>query len=296
MSQDYPLISVVIPTHNRAALLPRAVHSVLGQSYPHFEIIIVDDASSDDSESTVAALNDQRIRYLRHTTNRGGSAARNTGIKAAKGKFVAFLDDDDEWLPEKLTRQLQVAFKSDDAGQTVVVYTGLQYINSDGQIVCTIRPKKQGEILFDLLYGNYIGSTSSVFVSKQALLASGGFDESLESCQDWDLLIRLALTCSYIAIAEPLVKHYTHGKRIDTNLSAQLQGRLRLLEKIKPNLVSMSWWQRRRILANHYLMLAGHYASHRKKIEAIKWTIRSSTQNPLNWRSWLLFAKNVATN
>ena len=291
MDTNSPLISVVIPTYNRSKLLPRAIQSVLAQSYSHLEVIVVDDASSDDTQTVVAALGDKRIRYLRHATKKGGSAARNTGIEAAKGEFLAFLDDDDEWLSEKLTRQLQAAQQT-DSNQPAVIYTGAQYVAPDGRIMRITQAEKQGGILSELLYGNYVGSTSKVFVSRRAVLESGGFDASLQSCQDWDLWIRLALAYPYIAIADPLVKrHVQHGERIDSNLPAQIQGRLRLLEKIRPHLASISWRQRRRILANHYLMLAGHYASHIRKTDALKWATRSCTLNPLNWRSWFLLTR-----
>jgi glycosyltransferase involved in cell wall biosynthesis len=101
-------VSVVIPTYNRASLLGRAIKSVLEQTYQDFEIIVVDDASTDNTEEVVRNLRDRRIRYLRHEKNRGGSAARNTGIRAAWGQYIAFQDSDDEWLPEKLKKQMEV--------------------------------------------------------------------------------------------------------------------------------------------------------------------------------------------
>src|SRR5574341_762936 len=155
MNTSSPLISVVIPTHNRSGLLPRAIKSVLGQSYPHFEVIIVDDASLDGTQEVVEALGNGRLLYLRHTTNLGGSAARNTGIRAARGELVAFLDDDDEWLPQKLARQIQAALNAHH-DQWPVVYTGLQYVAADGQMLRTTRPTRQGAVFSDLLYGNYI--------------------------------------------------------------------------------------------------------------------------------------------
>src|SRR3990167_9420175 len=92
-----PVVSVVMPTFNLARLLERALRSALDQTYDNLEIIVVDDASSDDTPDVVKTVQDERVRYIRHETNRGGSAARNTGIRIATGEFIAFLDDDDEW-------------------------------------------------------------------------------------------------------------------------------------------------------------------------------------------------------
>src|SRR5512138_1185650 len=100
VEQRTPLVSVVIPTYNRAPLLERAIHSVLSQTYTNLEVIVIDDASTDDTQDRIKNLQlaDIRIQYIRHDRNRGSQAARNTGIHAAKGKYVAFLDSDDEWL------------------------------------------------------------------------------------------------------------------------------------------------------------------------------------------------------
>ncbi len=103
-----PTVSVIIPTYNRANLVSRAIKSVLNQTYQDFEIIVVDDCSEDNTEEIVKSFNDSRIRYIKHKKNKGGSAARNTGIKRARGKYIAFLDDDDEWLPSKLEKQIML--------------------------------------------------------------------------------------------------------------------------------------------------------------------------------------------
>ena len=108
MNGKTPKVSVIIPTYNRAHLVGRAIRSVLNQTYQDFEIIVVDDGSTDNTEEVVKSFNDPRIRYIRHEKNRGGSAACNTGIRAARGEYIAFQDSDDEWLPEKLEKQMQV--------------------------------------------------------------------------------------------------------------------------------------------------------------------------------------------
>ncbi|MFC7193467.1 glycosyltransferase family 2 protein [Halosimplex aquaticum] len=102
-----PQVSVIIPTYNRATLVKRAIQSVLNQTFKDFELIIVDDASDDETPEVIDSINDARLEYIRHDLNRHGGAARNTGIKYASGKYIAFLDDDDEWYPTKLERQVE---------------------------------------------------------------------------------------------------------------------------------------------------------------------------------------------
>ena len=103
-----PTVTVVIPTYNRANLLGRSIRSVIGQTYGDFELIIVDDGSTDSTAEIAASFDDERVKYIRREQNGGVGAARNTGIKAAIGKFVAFNDHDDEWLPDKLERQMKI--------------------------------------------------------------------------------------------------------------------------------------------------------------------------------------------
>ncbi|MEM9276814.1 MAG: glycosyltransferase family 2 protein, partial [Cyanobacteria bacterium P01_F01_bin.143] len=119
------LVSVIVPTYNRSDLLSRAIASIVAQSYPHWEVIVVDDASQEDIAQAVEQIDDQRIRYVRHAVNLGGSEARNTGIRKAQGEFVAFIDSDDVWLPQKLQRQLE-ALESTHNGKDLVCYSRFQ--------------------------------------------------------------------------------------------------------------------------------------------------------------------------
>src|SRR5688500_9781977 len=125
MVHHNPIVSVVIPTYNRAHLIRRAIDSVVAQTFADWELIVVDDASKDDAEGVVRSYGDSRMRYVRHDVNKGASAARNTGLYAAHGEFVAFLDSDDEWLPEKLASQVEL-FRANPGGfaSLGVVLTG----------------------------------------------------------------------------------------------------------------------------------------------------------------------------
>ena len=161
-------VSIVIPTHNRAHLIRRAIGSVLNQIYQDFEIIIVDDASTDNTREVVESLNDQRIRYIRHENKRGAAAARNTGITSASGKYIAFQDSDDKWLPEKLGRQVEILESS--PSEVGVVHTKFSRIidNEKVYITWTTINTQETDIHKKLLKGNFIGTPTNIW-NKQDL-------------------------------------------------------------------------------------------------------------------------------
>ncbi len=192
--EEYSLVSVIIPTYNRAQFIGRAINSVLCQSYQKLEVIVVDDASTDDTVVEVAALQrrDLRIQYLRHKINRGAQAARNTGIQAAQGEFIAFLDSDNEWLPIKLERQMAL-FASRGKGLGVV-YAGFRWEYHDGRICRYQSPRYRGDIYRDSLK-DWIADTSTLVMRRDVLYKAGLCDEKIRAYQEWDLCIRLASIC-----------------------------------------------------------------------------------------------------
>lgn len=248
----HPLVSVIVPTYNRANLLGRAIQSVLAQTYPHFELIIVDDGSSDNTEAVVTRFDDPRIRYIRHHKNRGGSAARNTGIACARGEYVAFLDSDDEWLPEKLEKHLRVFHDDPDCG---VVFSAHCEITSDGSSRVYRDQGPEGWIYEDLLVSAVVGTTSAVVVKRECFDTAGFFDERLPSCQDWDMWIRIAKHYRFRRIREPLVRYYWHGSQISTTSQAVIRGHLAVLEKYQDEIRRLG----PRALTTHYLRLGNHY-------------------------------------
>jgi len=223
-------VSVIIPTHNRSRLLVKAVESVQRQTYRDFEIIIVDDASEDDTKEIVKGLLNDQVKYIRLDTNHGGSGARNIGINAAKGKYVAFLDDDDFWLPEKLERQVEVMKRSPQVG---VVYTEWLQLENGRTYTYKMKPKYRGNIYKHLLAGNCVpGGGSTVLARRECFQSVGGFDEQLPSCQDWDMWIRLAREYEFDFVALPLIVWRMHNARISTDIDAVMRGRELLVRKI----------------------------------------------------------------
>lgn len=203
------MVSVVIPTHNRADLLPRAINSALNQTIDDIEIIVVSDGSTDGTDSLMdKCACDSRVKYIKYTPARGGNYARNTGIKVAKGEFVAFLDDDDEWLPTKLEKQLVVMESDKSIG---LVYTGTHTIYVDCHIEYNSIPSLQGDMSRRILYDNFAGSTTTVMIRKAILEKTGLFDEKLLALQDYDLWIRICQCAKVGVVSEALVNYYNYN-------------------------------------------------------------------------------------
>ncbi|MGA9059672.1 MAG: glycosyltransferase, partial [Terriglobia bacterium] len=185
-----PAVTVIIPTFNRASIVGRAIRSVLGQTYQDWELIVVDDCSTDGTEQAVRSFSDNRIKYIRHDRNCRASAARNTGIRCAQGEYVAFLDDDDEWLPEKLQKELEVFRNSDP--EVGLVYTGWIILDERGKVLKVRMETKSGWVYDALLDCNFIGSPSRVTVKKQVLDRVAGFDETFLNAEDYEFCLRVA--------------------------------------------------------------------------------------------------------
>jgi glycosyltransferase involved in cell wall biosynthesis len=224
-----PRVSVIIPTHRRPTLLAAAIRSVLDQTYQDFEIIVVDDASRDNTEEVVRSFSDRRIRYYAHGRNWRVAAARNTGVLNSTAEIIAFLDDDDEWLPEKLERQVAILNRCDAV--TGVVYTGLQKIDRrDGRVIAVTNPTKEGHILFDLRR-NCVGTASSIAMRRICFDEVGLFDETIDFGEEYDLWIRIAHAFDFACIPEPLVRYSVHVEQLSTNYELMIRGLERQIQK-----------------------------------------------------------------
>ena len=223
-------VSVILPTYNRAHVVSRAIRSVLEQTYEDFELIVVDDGSTDSTEEVVRSFDDRRIRYIRHKQNKGRSAARNTGIKIAKGEYIAFQDSDDEWLPEKLEEQMEV-FKT-SSPQVGVVYTGFYLFYDDKKIyIPSANVKtKDGNIYDELLKGNFVGTPAAV-VRAECLKKVGMFDESLHCLEDWELFIRISKEYIFKYIDKALVNAFRSPNSILLDPDACATAMMLIMEK-----------------------------------------------------------------
>lgn len=209
-----PIVSVIITTYNRPDLLPRAINSVLNQTFDNLECIVVDDCSPDSETKTlVQSIDDERLRYIRHEKNRGLSAARNTGIECAQGNYIAFLDDDDEWLMTKLERQLELFDNLSD--DYAAVYCWMNYYSDNqNKIIEKYRPELEGDIFANTLDAQPIGSGSTLLIRRTVAEEFDGFDESLPRGVDGDFIRRVSQEYKFNYVPEALVRYYIeHGHK-----------------------------------------------------------------------------------
>lgn len=204
------LVSAIITTHNRKELLKRAIESVFAQTYPNIELVVVDD-HSDDGTSEICK--DSRINYIfiPKEESHGGNYARNLGIKASHGKYCAFLDDDDYWLPEKIEKQVHLIQEKD----CELVHCGrrLEYIRPNGiEYKDTVPDERRAGDMSTRILSTICTTTTCMLVSRQALFDIGLFDEDLRFWQEYEISIRLAQRKAFYFVKEPLCVY-----RIDEN-------------------------------------------------------------------------------
>jgi glycosyltransferase involved in cell wall biosynthesis len=201
-----PKVSVIIPTHNRRKALQRAIQSVLDQTYKDYEIIVVNDGSTDDTAHYLSTLEKKALRSIHGDRNSGGGFARNQGINQSNGEYIAFLDDDDAWEPAKLEEQVSL-LTSSAAG---LCRTGFNLFSRNGKFIKYVyNVPKFNDLFKSIMNDNFLGSTSSVLVKRTLVEAFNGFDPKLPALQDWDFFIRLLKErCAIAGIDKPLVRYY----------------------------------------------------------------------------------------
>ncbi|HYH62915.1 MAG TPA: glycosyltransferase family A protein [Solirubrobacterales bacterium] len=245
MPEAADLVSVVIPTRNRWTLLSRALASVLAQEGVALEVLVVDDGST-DATADLGAEADERITYLRNDPALGVARARNRGIQEARGKWVAFLDDDDFWAPTKLRSQL-LACAAEGA---VFSYTGLVSVDPTLSRRKVSLPARSAGLERRLLAMNAIGSPSSVMVQRSVLEEVGGFDPAFSVLADWDLYIRIAASGKGALCEAPLTAYLNHATNMHLNADSALEEFRRL--RVKHEALARSagvtvggkaWWE-----------------------------------------------------
>lgn len=203
-----PTVSVIVPTYNRAHLLPRAIDSALAQTFESFEVLVVDDGSTDGTHELLAGYDDRRVRYLRQPHNQGVSAARNRGLRESRGEFLAFLDSDDEWLPHKLAVQIERLRESPpDVG---LVYGAVENHDEHGLRDVDV-PAHRGDVFEDLLTVNVIHGTSSVVLRRHVVATVGFFDEAIPAIEDYDYWLRISRFFRIDFIETPVSRYFDEG-------------------------------------------------------------------------------------
>ena len=260
-----PKVSVVISTHNRREMLKRAIDSVLKQTFQDFEIIVVDDGN-EPAEEVARSFSDARIRYVRHEIpHRGAPAARNTGIKSSQGEFVAFLDDDDEWLPLKLQLQVKALDENPEAG---LCFCGFEAVGENGKSLYFNKYRKEGlvEPYLDVLNKSFAW-TSSILARKDVLDGGFLFDENLLKNQEWDLTLRMAkANIKFYSINQVLLKLHVHGNQLGgpKNLPNRIVGLHVFIQKY-----SLDYQKHPELLSRRYGELALLYKESKQQIKSL---------------------------
>lgn len=258
------MVSAIITTYKRdPAMVLRALDSILLQTYRKMEVIVVDDSPCDYSKrnevrDAVLARQEQSpeisIRYIAHDRNRGACIARNTGLQAAQGEYIAYLDDDDEWLPEKIEKQVQVIERS---GVALVYCGNVSKNDKTGEIWNKKTEYFRGNVFEELLFRNFIGSTSFPLIRKELLCNVGGFDPLMQSAQDYDVWLRLSKLYEIDYVPEPLVIYHEHeGESITGNPEKKKNGLERINQKYEQylNADRKLWWKRHIGIARYYAL------------------------------------------
>lgn len=206
-SSPGPSVTVVIPTRNRWRLLRRTLGTVLGQLGAHFEVVIVDDGSSDETSAYLESVTDPRVRVVRKRVSGGVAAARNSGLQLARGEWVAFADDDDLWAPDKLAEQLRATVSNPTASWVVV---GEVTVDAKLRVTGVRRPPRDEELPEVLRYNLFPAGGSGTMVRTDLARRLGGFNTELSVLADWDLWIRLFLTAPGARVSRPLVAYVVH--------------------------------------------------------------------------------------
>lgn len=291
------LISVVIPTYNRARSIGRAVNSVLSQSYRNIELIVVDDASTDATLDLLAAIDDPRLRVINQPRNAGASAARQAGILAARGDLIAFQDSDDFWLPEKLETQMRI-FADLPEDYVAIFHSMIIYgrnFEAGGKrfgprrASCEPGPRanvRDGDMSETFLWGNFMGPPT-VLLKKAAYHAAGGFDLRLRNHNDWDFHIRLSRAGKIKFVDQPLMIVYNSVDGISKISRASAYSTVIIFGKIK-RLHPDS-----KALASAALQVNRHLMEQGKPRSARRYLRKAIAITPGNLRLYLRYALNL---
>lgn len=268
-----PEVSVIIPTYNSGRYLTDAVDSVLAQTYKDFEVLVIDDGSTDDT-GTVMGRYRSPVRYISQQ-NGGVSAARNRGIEESRGRYIAFLDADDVWYPQKLERQVAALEEHTDCR---ACYSAFTVADSDLVPIGMSRDRRRGPALEDLLTrGNSVGTPSSVLCERSLFVIAGEFDPSLSQCADWDMWIRFAANTNLLYLDEPLVAYRQHPDSMSRSAPLLERDSLLVLKKgyALADLPASLRARRRAAYARNYMVLAGTYFHSRSYCHFVRCAARA---------------------
>lgn len=222
------LVSVIIPTYNRAATIEASIRSVLEQSVQETEVIIVDDCSADNTEAVITGIRDERIRYVKNAMNMGAARSRNIGAAGAQGKYLAFNDSDDIWQHDKLEKQLRYL---EDRPGIRMVYCALNlHMGNKTQTIPDTGLPLEGHILATLIQGNTVG-TPTILIERGFFLNIGGFDESILALEDWEFALRVSQNEKIGYVNECLVDAYSDDAGVNANGINAMKAQISIMQR-----------------------------------------------------------------
>ncbi|MBA3691926.1 MAG: glycosyltransferase family 2 protein [Acidobacteria bacterium] len=281
-------VSVVIPTYNYAHFIAEAVESVLAQTFPIFEIIVVDDGSSDNTEEIIVKFGD-KVKYIKQN-NGGVGLARNTGVKNSGGEFIAFLDADDIWFPQKIEHQIQL-FQTDD--KIGLITTGMREFYQKGKTVHIYSDGKNGWCAESLLLLEpvVVGPGSTTLVKREVFEQIGGFDETkeLHPWEDWEFCYRVAREFRLAFLPEILVEYRNHGGNGHLQIPRFERAMNLAFEKIFNDNALEIQKLKGQSYGNLHKILAGSYFQNRHYGKFIKHSLKSVWLMPKNISHFLAF-------
>ncbi len=278
-----PIVSVIIPTYNRAKWLEKSIKSVLNQTYQDFELIVVDDGSTDNTKKVVESFKDERIRFFQQTKafpikSQGAAAARNIGIKKAKGRLIAFNDDDDLWRKRKLEKQVS-AFKR-TGKKTGVIYTRIVRYRGKEKFFLPYEEvtKKEGNVHRNLFLEDWVVAMSSALVKKECFQKVGLFDERFPRYQDLELWLRISKDYYFKYLPEVLVDSFILSQGIGADNQALVRATELILQKHRQEIESD-----KEILASWHFRLGDLYY-HQEKMKKARDSFRKAYSSHPNFK------------
>ncbi len=278
---DNILISVVIPVYNAEQYLDRTIQSVVQQSYKNWELIIVNDGSTDRTKDLLESYHVfDKIRVI-HKTNSGVSHSRNVGAELAKGSYFCFLDSDDLLTPDCLRKRVEAL-----GDQPALVHNDIEIIDSADLATGEIRQGINGRVLDDLLLWErtVIPGPSSAMVSESAFHETGGFDVKLSTAADQDFFIRIAACHPVKHIPEVLTLYRIHHHNMHQNIGLMERGSYSSIQKSKKKYVFKSFWFKQKCFSNLYLILAANWWGENDKLKGIYYALLSIVYYPPNMK------------
>lgn len=274
--EEKPLVSVIIPTYNRFEV-KEAVESVLNQTYQSLEVIVVDDCSDTPALKHLEDIEDNRVRVLRHNVNRNASAARNTGIDSANGEYIAFLDDDDIWVEDKIESQLRKLNSTPEEFEAC--YTTPIHKLPDKEKKIEYAP--EGDIRKEILLMEVDGSFGSSLIVKKSIVESvGGFDEDFPRHQDWEFLLRILGNTKICSVVDPkVVKQETYGP--STDVEKLIEAKKLYLNKFSDLIDSFGSITSRKIRSKHFYEIVLTAAQHKKTKKSLLYFYKATKEKPI---------------